>query len=185
MEASRQENVKIKEEKEKLEARVKELEAEINSLQVTKESAASNAEALKKAAEQTTVIVSKYLISFSSNWRFQQVALSKERDELLAEKEKWTKVNVEGAGASAWEKEKIGLVKARDEAVEKLRVCLHNPLCAMTNIVSRPQWKTPARRLKMPRIFVSKMSGYLLCFWFEANSCSGEISSSSSRPSQI
>jgi len=67
MEASRQENVKIKEEKEKLEARVKELEAEINSLQVIKESATSNAEALKKAAEQTSAIVSKYLISLSSN----------------------------------------------------------------------------------------------------------------------
>jgi len=56
MEASRQENVKIKEEKEKLEARVKELEAEINAQQAVKgdsESIASNnAEATEKAAEQ-------------------------------------------------------------------------------------------------------------------------------------
>jgi len=67
MEASRQENVKIKEEKEKLEARAKELEVAINSLQVTKESATSNAEAFKRATEQTIAIVSEYFILFSSH----------------------------------------------------------------------------------------------------------------------
>lgn len=70
MEASRQENVKIKEEKEKLEARVKELEAEINAQQAVKgdsESIASNnAEATEKAAEQINAIVSMSYFTLQS-----------------------------------------------------------------------------------------------------------------------
>lgn len=117
MEASRQENIKIKEEKDKLEARIKELETEISSLQTdkaTSESAATGtAEAAKKIAEQETTIAT----------------LRKERDELLAEKEKWTKASAEGVAAvpadsGAWEKEKAELVKARDEAADKLKASM-------------------------------------------------------------
>ncbi|KAJ3573187.1 hypothetical protein NP233_g2600 [Leucocoprinus birnbaumii] len=117
MEASRQENVKIKEEKDKLEARVKELEAEISSLQASKtaseNAATGSAEAVKKVAEQEATIA----------------ALRKERDDLLAEKDKWSKASAEGAApapvdAGAWEKEKAELIKARDEAAEKLKASI-------------------------------------------------------------
>jgi hypothetical protein len=58
-----------------------------------------------------------------------QAAVTKERDELLAEKEKLIKAATEGAAAApaptdagAWEKEKAELIKARDEVTEKLKV---------------------------------------------------------------
>jgi nucleoprotein TPR len=52
--------------------------------------------------------------------------LRTERDQLLAEKETWTKANAtsteEVAATPNWEAEKTELVKSRDEALEKLKV---------------------------------------------------------------
>lgn len=50
-----------------------------------------------------------------------------ERDQLLAEKENWRKVNTTsteevGAATLTWEAEKAELLKSRDEALEKAKV---------------------------------------------------------------
>lgn len=60
----------------------------------------------------------------------EQAGLEAERDQLLAEKENWSKTATAtttdatgGAPApSNWEAEKAQLIKARDEALEKLKV---------------------------------------------------------------
>ncbi|KAF9452906.1 hypothetical protein P691DRAFT_659626 [Macrolepiota fuliginosa MF-IS2] len=113
MEKSRVENVNLTAEKQKLEERVKELETEIGTLQASKATlegaAANDGEATKQIADQTTTIA----------------ALQKERDELLAEKEKWragADIVPASTDGAAWEKEKAELIKARDEAAEKLQV---------------------------------------------------------------
>lgn len=47
---------------------------------------------------------------------------------MLAEKEKWNEISAEGAAVAApldnaaWEKEKTEIIRARDEATEKLNV---------------------------------------------------------------
>ncbi|KXN81784.1 Nucleoprotein TPR [Leucoagaricus sp. SymC.cos] len=124
MEQSRLENVNLTGEKQKLEERVKELEAEISALQASKATsettAAGNAVAAKENAEQAATII------------LTLAALTKERDDLFAEKEKWTKAGTEATAAplstdaAAWEKEKAELAKARDEATEKLKATIED-----------------------------------------------------------
>jgi nucleoprotein TPR len=58
-----------------------------------------------------------------------QTTLRTERDTLLAEKESWSKLSgsaptvaESGPAPSEWEAEKAQLLKARDEALEKVKV---------------------------------------------------------------
>lgn len=56
-----------------------------------------------------------------------QATLQKERDGLIAEKERLTKAGTENGtpattDSTAWEKERAELVKARDETADKLKV---------------------------------------------------------------
>ncbi|XP_006462514.1 hypothetical protein AGABI2DRAFT_71914 [Agaricus bisporus var. bisporus H97] len=105
---ARVENADLTSEKEKLEERVKVLEGEITSLQAAKEEIpAENADMAKQAAEQAATI-------------------------LLAEKEKWNETSAEGAAVAApldnaaWEKEKTEIIRARDEATEKLNATIED-----------------------------------------------------------
>jgi nucleoprotein TPR len=71
------------------------------------------------------------------------MALQEERDKLLAEKASWIKPSGNTAplseAPSSWEAEKAELIKARDEALDNLKVC--HKIVAPYFITS--QWCSP------------------------------------------
>ncbi|CAA7262954.1 unnamed protein product [Cyclocybe aegerita] len=105
----------LTEQKQTLEAKVASLEQEITALQAA---AASKPDAPTENAAQTAEMQKQNTLIAS---------LQEERDKLLAEKETWSKApaaateSTGGAPPAEWEAEKVQLIKARDEALEKLK----------------------------------------------------------------
>jgi len=122
----------LTEEKRQLEVKVSSLEQEITVLraaQVPKTDAPPTSAA--QTEEQNKLLVSfPWSATFLLTNKFCQADLRAERDKLLAEKDTWSKAApAEANNANAlgtWEAEKAQLIKARDEAVEKLKACLYS-----------------------------------------------------------
>lgn len=126
----------LADEKRQLEAKVSSLEQENSTLQASlasKPSApAPSPTPVSVSSEETqkldALIVSNLsMLNITGLMIVVQTTLRAERDKLLAEKESWNKPSGSApttaeSGPSDWEAEKILLLKARDEALEKFKV---------------------------------------------------------------
>jgi nucleoprotein TPR len=129
----------LTEEKRQSEAKVSSLEQENSTLQASlasKPTAPGPSSAPASVSSDETEKLNSLIVSDSSilrdHWTDDfavQTSLRAERDKLLAEKESWNKPSGSapaaaelGPAPSEWEAEKTQLLKARDEALEKLKV---------------------------------------------------------------
>jgi len=136
----------LSEEKKQLEVKTASLEQELASL---RSSQTSNTEGNTVAAAQTQelqkqngIIVRRSQYSCYKTDCALQANLRAECDKLLAEKEALNKAHPTSAEAGAvaptdWEAERAQLVKSRDEALEKAKVCISMPPTVLQPQISR------------------------------------------------